>query len=175
MVSLHLLFIGFCTSALALGLNSFHKPHLSATYSAVLQEAQQDSVKTATAALSPTAKSSKKQRRQKKERVPAAAGITMKRNVTRATITQRTTDGYNIEVILKDAGLPVQGLEDLQLAGSSGGLVTTGSYLGFDNVVYPFEGTIRFKSPNKLRSVVYERLVTFKVEQPGNWVVRVDL
>lgn len=52
-----------------------------------------------TAKQTATAKKSKKKRR---ERKPAAAGVTMKRNITRASITQHNTEGYNIEILIMD-------------------------------------------------------------------------
>ncbi|GAA4440512.1 hypothetical protein GCM10023188_37850 [Pontibacter saemangeumensis] len=40
---------------------------------------------------------------------------------------------------------------------------------------FPFEGNIRFKAPNKLGTVVYDREVRFKVNEPGQWTLRIDL
>lgn len=120
-------------------------------------------------------KISKKRTKVKKERVPAAAAVTMKRNISRATVTQRSTEGSHVEVVIMDGGLNLRSPEDLQMIGSSGAPVSNNSHIGFDNVVLPFSGSIRFKSPNKMKTVIYDREVNFKINEPGRWVLRIDI
>ncbi|GAB3829110.1 hypothetical protein GCM10028895_43570 [Pontibacter rugosus] len=80
-----------------------------------------------------------------------------------------------MEVIIMDSGLPIRNPDQLQLVGSSGGATDNGALILFDNFVVPFEGNIRFRSPNKMRTAVYDRVVTFQVNEPGRWVLRIDL
>lgn len=119
-----------------------------------------------------TARASKKK---KKERKPSAASVTMKRDVNRATISQRSAEGSNVEVVIMSSGVTLRNVEDMQMIGSSGSPMSSSTYMGFDNVTFPFEGNIRFKAPNKLGTVVYDREVRFKVNEPGHWTLRVDL
>jgi hypothetical protein len=123
----------------------------------------QDSLQTA------SSKSSKKKTKEKKEHLPAAATITSKRNVTRASMMQRSTDGFYTELVIMDSGVNLRNPESLQMIGSSG------SHIGFENYVVPFEGRIRFRSPNKMNTAIYEREITFKVNEPGRWVVKIDI
>jgi len=101
--------------------------------------AQQDS----TTAVSKASKKNKK-----KEKKPAAANITMKRELNRATISQRSAEGSNVEIVITSSGMPMRDVQDLQMIGSSGSPVSSGSYIGFDNVTFPFEGNVRFKASN---------------------------
>lgn len=119
-----------------------------------------------------TARASKKK---KKERKPSAASVTMKRDVNRATISQRSAEGSNVEVVIMSSGVTLRNVEDMQMIGSSGSPMSSSTYMGFDNVTFPFERNIRFKAPNKLGTVVYDREVRFKVNEPGHWTLRVDL
>ena len=120
-----------------------------------------------------TASASKKKK--KKERKPSAANITMKRDVNRATISQRSEEGNQVEIVIMNSGITLRNVEDMQMIGSSGSPMSSSTYMGFDNVNFPFEGNNRFKAPNKLGTVVYDREVRFKVNEPGQWTLRIDL
>lgn len=121
-----------------------------------------------------SARASKK-KKDKKKKEPAAASVTMKRDVNRATISQRSAEGNNVEVVIMSSGVTLRGVEDMQMVGSSGTPMSSDSYIGFDNVNFPFEGNIRFKASNKMGTVLYDREVRFKVNEPGLWTLRVDL
>lgn len=114
-------------------------------------------------------------KKNKKDRKPAAARVMMKRDVNRATSRQRDAEGNHVEVVIMNSGVTMRNIEDMQMIGSSGSPMSSSSYIGFDNVVFPFVGNIRFKAPNKLGMVVYCREVRFKVNEPGRWTLRVDL
>ena len=117
--------------------------------------------------------SRKKKDKSKKE--PAAARVTMKREVNRATLSQRSEEGNNVEVVIMSSGVALRDVEDMRMVGSSGTPLSSSSYIGFDNVSFPFEGNIRFKASNKMGTVVYDREVRFEVNEPGRWTLRVDL
>ncbi|PTX19408.1 hypothetical protein C8N40_104139 [Pontibacter mucosus] len=122
-----------------------------------------------------TAKEKRKKIKSKDEREPAAAAVTSTRNVVRASVTQRSPDGYLAELVIMDGGLAVRNPQDLQMIGSSGSQISDGSRIIFENFVLPFEGTVRFKSPNKMNTVIYERVINFRINEAGSWVVRVEL
>ncbi|WP_276498124.1 hypothetical protein [Pontibacter litorisediminis] len=122
-----------------------------------------------------TAKERKKKIKPKNERRPAAAAVTSTRNVARASISQRSADGYYAELVIMDSGLALRNPQDLLMVGSSGSQTSDGSRIIFENFVLPFEGTVRFKSPNKMNTVIYERVVNFKINEAGRWVVRIDI
>ena len=111
----------------------------------------------------------------KAERTPAAAAVTSTRNVSRASISKRSPKGYYAELVIMDSGLALRNPQDLQMEGSSGSQTSDGSRIIFENFVVPFEGTVRFKSPNKMNTVIYERVINFKINEAGSWIVNVDL
>ncbi|WP_139307977.1 hypothetical protein [Pontibacter flavimaris] len=121
------------------------------------------------------AKERRKKIKPKNERTPAAAAVTSSRNITRASVSKRSDEGYYAELVIMDSGLPLRNPQDLQMTGSSGSQVSDGSHILFENFGLPFEGTVRFKSPNKMNTVIYERVISFKINEAGRWVVRVDI
>jgi hypothetical protein len=122
-------------------------------------------------------KKTKKKEKSKKNKTPKAATVLMKRDVQNATLTKRNEENnYNrVEVVIMGSGAPLRSPDDLSLIGSSGSPVTAGSYMGFDQINVPFEGTIRFKAPNKLNTVVYDREVRIAINEPGYWMLKIDL
>ncbi|WP_266204344.1 hypothetical protein [Pontibacter kalidii] len=130
---------------------------------------------TSTSQQGASAKERKKKIKPKNERTPAAVAVTSMRNITRASVSQRSTDGYYAELVIMDSGLMLRDPQDLQMIGSSGSQLSDGSRILFENFVLPFEGTVRFKSPNKMNTVIYERVISFKVNEAGRWVVRVEI
>ncbi|MFD2248134.1 hypothetical protein [Pontibacter ruber] len=120
-------------------------------------------------------KKTKKKDKAKKPKTPKAASVLMKRDVLNATLSKKGEDYNRVEVVIMGSGAPIRNPDDLQLLGNSGSPVTAGSYMGFDQINLPFEGTVRFKAPNKLNTVVYDREVRFAVNEPGYWVLKIDL
>lgn len=117
----------------------------------------------------------KESKKKQKERRASPATITSTRNISRASVSQRSPKGYYAEFIIMDSGINIRNPQDLQMIGSSGSQTNDGSRIIFENFVVPFEGTIRFKSPNKMNTVVYERVVSFKINEAGSWVVRIEI
>jgi hypothetical protein len=128
-----------------------------------------------------SSKSSKRKTKEKKECLPAAAKIISIRNVTRASMMHRSTDSYYTELVFMDSGVNLRNPENLQMIGSSGSQLSSGSHIGFDNYVVPFEGRIRLRSPkssdrlNRMNTAIFEREIIFKVNEPGRWVVKICL
>ncbi|MHA6248959.1 hypothetical protein ACXYMU_13530 [Pontibacter sp. CAU 1760] len=163
-------FTVMCVGLLGIaGLASFSSEALSANtvFSAVAAPALQpgDTTKVQVSTL----------KKAKKERKPAAAKVSMKREITRATLSQQSDEGTSVEVLVMSQGMKVRNIEDLQMIGSSGTPVITTNYTGYDYVSFPFEGNVRFKAPNKLGTMVYDREVRFTVTEPGRWVIKLDL
>ncbi len=147
-------------------------PPVSAAHTSAAAVLLQDT----TAAKTESSTSRKKKKKNKKE--ATSSRITMTRDVTRATLIRKNEEGDNnnkVEIIVMSSGMPVHTAEDLQLIGNSGTTVSSGSYMGFDNISVPFEGYVRFKAPNKMKTVLYDREVRFVVTEPGHWTVRVDI
>ena len=116
-------------------------------------------------------------KRKKKEKVnkTKSTRVITKRNVMRASLIKKGEAGNHIEVVVIESGLPLSNLEDLQLIGSSGSTQSLHNFQSFENVTLPFEGFIKFRSANKMNSAIYDREVRFFINDPGKWVLRIDL
>ncbi len=101
--------------------------------------------------------------------------VSFQRDVQRASISRQSTEGNMVDVVVMQAGRVIRNLEDMQLIGSSGNHLATQNFIGFENLVYPFEGTVRFKASNQMGTATYDREVRFVVIEPGRWVLRIDL
>ncbi|WP_242927635.1 hypothetical protein [Pontibacter vulgaris] len=122
-----------------------------------------------------TSKSDKKKKKTTKKVQNKSTRVVMKRDVQGASLARRSEEGSHVEIEVINSGQPIRNLDDLQLLGSSGTPVSSNNFLGFDNIILPFEGNIRFKAANKLGTVVYDREVRFVVNDPGRWVLRITL
>jgi hypothetical protein len=64
-------------------------------------------------------------------------------------------------------------ISDLLLTGSSGNESTTGNFLGFEDVKFPFEGKVRFTAPNAFNTAMISGELRFVINQPGAWTVTI--
>lgn len=115
--------------------------------------------------------------KKKARKAPPAktARIIMSRDVQRASITRRSEEGRSIDIVVMQSGIALRKIEDVNLVGNSGNHISADQSIGFENVNFPFEGSIRFKASNRMGTVVLDREVRFAVTEPGHWVVRIDL
>ncbi|NEM98687.1 hypothetical protein [Pontibacter burrus] len=116
----------------------------------------------------------KKRKTTRKSEVKSSK-IAMKLNVKSASLIKKKDEGNIIEVVVMDSGLPLRNISELQLMGSSGSTVSLSNFQSFENVTLPFEGTVRFKSANKMGTVVYDREVRFIITEVGTWLLRIDV
>jgi hypothetical protein len=101
--------------------------------------------------------------------------VTFKRDVQRASLSKQSAEGNMVDVILMQSGRVVRDVEDLQLVGNSGNPINSGNFIGFENMVIPFEGTVRFKSSNLMGTTMQDREVRFTLMEKGRWVLKIDL
>ena len=83
----------------------------------------------------------------------------------------RYGDGHKVEIKFTRMGGGNNDIRDLMLFGSSGTDRKFGSYIAFENVEFPFSANIRYKTKNKLNSVLLECELRFKIQQSGYWQV----
>lgn len=100
-----------------------------------------------------------------KKKVPAAktSRVIMKREVKQASLKKQSTEGNLVDVIVMQSGRVLRNLEDMQLAGSNGNHISSNNFVGFENIVTPFEGTVRFRATNQMGTTTYDREVRFTV------------
>jgi hypothetical protein len=101
--------------------------------------------------------------------------VSFKRDVQRASLSLQSTEGNMVDVIVMQAGRVLRNVEDLQLVGNSGNPINSGNFIGFENMIIPFEGTVRFKSPNLMGTTMQDREVRFTIMEKGRWVLKLDL
>lgn len=110
--------------------------------------------------------------RQKEVLAPAYKVIT-KRNITRLNVFSQG-EGETVWFHPMSDGGVASDFQDFSLSGSSGSEVTHSPKIGYENVTFPFTGTIRYKAWNKLRTMQYELFLEIEITRPGNWTVQIQ-
>lgn len=108
-----------------------------------------------------------------KEIVPPAYKIITQRNITRLRVYKQGEGSY-VWFYPNSLGGVASDFQDVQINGSTGSEINLNPKLGYENVVFPFKGSIRFKTWNKLRTAQFEVLLEIEISQPGNWVVEIQ-
>lgn len=113
----------------------------------------------------------------KTKKAPAVktSRISLKREVQRASLSRQSEEGNYVDIIVMQSGQVIRNIEDLQMVGSSGNLLTANNFIGFENISTPFEGTVRFKATNRMGTATYDREVRFTIMEKGRWVLKIDL
>jgi hypothetical protein len=109
----------------------------------------------------------------KKEILPPAYRVITQRNVSRLRIYQQGTGNY-VWFYPNSAGGVATDFQDFQLGGTSGTELLSRPKLGFQDVTFPFKGSIKYKAWNKLRTTQFEILVEIEISEPGNWIVEIQ-
>ena len=65
-------------------------------------------------------------------------------------------------------------ISNLILQGSSGSENIVTSFTGFDQVTFPFKGTIKFNAPNAWMTAMLTCELRLTINQPGAWVVTIS-
>lgn len=75
----------------------------------------------------------------------------------------------DIEVLFQRDGSQSSLVGQLVLISTSGSIKKSNSFSGFENVQFPFEGTIEFFEPSRMGSVNVRYEVKFKIIEEGSW------
>lgn len=86
---------------------------------------------------------------------------------------KRTRDGNRFLIDIYLNGMPNSDLQDFAIVSSSGNQLQLGRSIGFENVVFPVICKISYKSWNKLRTARHEVIFEFKIEDPGDWKIKI--
>lgn len=105
---------------------------------------------------------------------PSPAGpdykVIRKRNVDRTRI-YRESEGNRVLFKFNMSASASTGGFDVSLTGSTGNEFDYAGFRGYENIEFPFTGTVRYKKWNKLKTIVYDVDFEIEVTRPGNWVV----
>lgn len=90
-------------------------------------------------------------------------------NITRSQFVRTNTEGNHILIRF----VSTVEVSNFSMMGSSGTSNDFQDYLEFRDVEYPFEGYIRYNSPNKANTGVFMKELKFKLLAKGNWEITI--
>lgn len=99
--------------------------------------------------------------------------VTFKKDIVRYSFEKLDESSTDIEIVIMRNGVVYRNPSSLELSSSFGNSNITGSYMGFENTVYPFEGYIRFSAPGLYNNTMYDHEMRFKILEEGNWKIRI--
>jgi hypothetical protein len=108
-----------------------------------------------------------------REVVPPAYRVITQRNIGRLRVYKQGEGNYVWFYPISEGGVSTDFM-DMQMTGSSGSEVIFKPKLGYQDVRFPFKGSIRYKAWNKMRTAEYEILLELEITEPGVWIVEVQ-
>jgi hypothetical protein len=99
--------------------------------------------------------------------------VQLKRNIMNYSISKSIKGDKSIMVVITKNASRVQP-SDLDLFGSSGSIINSGSAYGFENVTYPFNGNIRYTMSNQLGTSSFLCEFQFTITVEGSWEVSIS-
>jgi len=78
---------------------------------------------------------------------------------------------HRIEFVFQRDGVKTTMLDDLYINAVNGQFYNSGSFCGFENVIFPFEATIEFSAPNKFNTVMNQYELKFEITEHASWKV----
>ena len=109
----------------------------------------------------------------KNEILPPPYKVIIQRNVSRLRI-YKQGGGNQVWFFPNSMGGVSTDFQAMQLYGSTGREVNLSPKFGFEDVQFPFTGSIRYKAWNKLRTSQFEILVEIEIVEAGNWIVEIQ-
>jgi hypothetical protein len=103
--------------------------------------------------------------------VPLPPTIKLNQNISDVKI-NRTGDGNQVVIKMMMAGSKNIAIYDVSLNANSGREFNSGSYMGFESVVFPFKCKITYTSPNSLHTTEYHCTLDFEIPEEGRWEVK---
>jgi len=100
--------------------------------------------------------------------------VTYTMSVTRYTMTKtsQTSNGIRLRILM--GGTENTTIEDFSLAYDSGEEYRTGPIIGIQNVRFPVDVKVKYRSWNKLHTSQYNVIFEFTITEPGTWDVMIS-
>jgi len=92
-------------------------------------------------------------------------------SVSRSTFTKSADRNPAVKIRIKQGGLDNISVEDLTLSYDSGSEYRSGNYYGLENVRFPVNVKVKYRSWNQLMTTQYNVIFEFVINQPGSWDV----
>lgn len=97
--------------------------------------------------------------------------VGLRRNIDRYRF-YRLGDGNKVVFLFQEMS-GQRKIMNLLIDGSTGTYYSFGNEIGFENVLFPFDGKIRFQTQSKMRSGIIECEMHFTIMESGFWEVTV--
>jgi len=96
-------------------------------------------------------------------------------NISRVIFEQESSKRNDVEIFIMRSGRVIRSFNYIDFTGTSGSFNQSANYIGFENVMFPFEGSLRFKSSNQLNTAVYDYILRFKITKKGSWNIKINI
>lgn len=81
-----------------------------------------------------------------------------------------------IEIRITRNAVRWNGYQNMVMMGNPGVEYNSGNQVGYKNIaVFPFEGSVSMRVPNLFNSSSYAVLFEFQINEPGRWIVTIDV
>jgi len=107
------------------------------------------------------------------EKLVEPYNIITSRGVTRYSISKVSNSGTEVRIKLMQSGGDNLGIEDLSFSFDSGDEFSLGNTMGIQNVRFPIEVKLRYRSWNQLHTAQFEVTFEFAILLPGTWQVMI--
>jgi len=105
--------------------------------------------------------------------LPPSYKVITQRNLNRLKV-YKQGGGNNVWFYPNSTGGLATDVQEFQLAGNTGQMVVFTPKIGFEDVLFPFTGSIKYKAWNKLRTQQFEIFVEIEISEPGSWIVEMQ-
>lgn len=99
--------------------------------------------------------------------------IVYKNNISRVNINP-VGEGNSLRIRIIRGGVEIA-VQGLLISGDSGSTRNASSFLGYENMEYPFEGRISFMAMNLMNSVMLTYELRFEIYKPGNYDIIITI
>ena len=100
--------------------------------------------------------------------------VTKSLSVARSTFMKTSSSSSQVRMKLMMGGVENIDVEDLNLAYSSGQEYRSGSWISLQNVTFPVDVKVTYRSWNQLHSVQFNVIFEFTISEPGSWEVTIS-
>ncbi len=105
--------------------------------------------------------------------VPERPKVIRKLNINRVSFF-RQGDGQQVDISFYRGGTTNTEIMELTLIGSSGNEYNMGRSVGYENIQFPFECKVTYRTWNTMHSGTIDCVLELEIPQPGYWIIKVD-
>jgi hypothetical protein len=108
-----------------------------------------------------------------REVVPPAYKVIRQRNINRLRVYSQGGEN-SVWFYPKSMGGVETIPENMRVTGTNGSEIHLTSKIGYENVTFPFTGSIKYITWNKLRTAKFEVILEIEIFEPGYWIVEIQ-